>query len=348
MTSSVIQFPRSSDISVEPGLLLRSGPNVFQIDAINGEIATLRHAVSLSDCRIIKLANLLAQIGQGKVVPAENDDLLRAVNHDTFAEDDRQVLIKLPTADLSEAQIDHVLALMRYIRGLRQLGYQSLSPKNPTIQLDIQKLHRHFGDQSKPVPKTAWIYIWALKLDKAGGDPRALIPQYDRRGGKGNKKIAKEVRAAIKQVLDRKKDDLNAPIKTFDVLGDVRSVIQVEHPTQPELTFAANWLTVDRWIKEQFSAYELCRRNHGRAHADQRFRDWYPREKSEFPLAVWETDDTDSCVFTVDERSGLPAGRAHLTPVIDQHSQVIAGLEMSEKPRSTWSAISALVKRNLA
>lgn len=343
MTSSVIQFPRSPDISVEPGLLLRSGPNVFRIDAINGEIATLRHAVSLDDCRIIKLPTLLAQIGLGKIIPAEDDDLLRAINRDNFAEDDQQVLIKLPTADLSEAQIDHVLILMRYIRGLRQLDYQSLSPKNPTIQLDIKKLHRHFGDQSRPVPKAAWIYSWALKLDKAGGDPRALIPHYDKRGGKGNKKIAKEVRTAIKQVLDRKRDDPKAPIKTFDVLGDVRSVIQIEHPTQPELTFAANWSTVDRWIKEQFSAYELCRRNHGRAQADQRFRDWYPREKSEFPLAVWETDDTDSCIFTVDERSGLPAGRAHLTPVIDQHSQAIAGLEMSEKPRSAWSAISALV-----
>lgn len=343
MTSSIVQFPRSPDISVEPGLLLRSGPNVFRIDAINGEIATLRHAVSLNDCRIIKLPTLLAQIGQGKIIPAEDDDLLRAVNRDNFAEDDQQVLIKLPTADLSEAQIDHVLTLMRYIRGLRQLGYQSLSPKNPTIQLDIQKLHRHFGDQSKPVPKAAWIYSWVLKLDQAGGDARALIPQYDRRGGKGNKKIAKEVRTAIKQVLDRKRDDPKAPIRTFDVLGDVRSVIQTEYTTRPELSFAANWSTVDRWIKEHFSAYELCRRNHGRAYADQRFRDWYPREKSEFPLAVWETDDTDSCVFTIDERSGLPAGRAHLTPVIDQHSQAITGLEMSEKPRSSWSAISALV-----
>lgn len=343
MSLSTIQSSRQPDISVEPGLLLRSGPNVFRIDAINGDIATLRHAVSVNDCRTIKLATLLAQIGQGVIIPAEDNDVLRAINRDHFVDDDREVLIKLPTADLSDAQIDHVLTLMRFIRGLRQLGYRSLSPKNPTIQLDIQKLHRHFGDPKKPVPKAAWIYTWSLELDRAGGDPRALIPQYDKRGGKGKQRRPTEIQRAITKVLDRKREERNTPIKTFDVLGDVRTEIYLEYPTRPELTLSLNWSTIDRSIKESFSAYELCLRNHGKARADQQFRDWYPREKSEFPLAVWETDDTDSCVFTIDERSGLPSGRAYLTPVIDQHSQVIAGMEMSEKPRSAWSAISALV-----
>jgi len=343
MSLSTMQFPRQPDIEVEPGLLLRSGPNVFRIDAINGDIATLRHAVSVNDCRLIKLATLLAQIGRGVIVPAEDNDVLRAINRDHFADDDREILIKLPTADLSDAQIDHVLTLMRYIRSLRQLGYQSLSPKNPTIQLDIQKLHRHFGNQNKPVPKAAWIYTWSLELDKAGGDPRALIPRYDKRGGKGKQRRPKEIQRAIAKILDRKREERSTPIKTVDVLGDVRTEIHLEYPTHPELTLSLNWSTIDRSIKESFSAYELCVRNLGKAYADQQFRDWYPREKSEFPLAVWETDDTDSCVFTVDERSGLPSGRAYLTPVIDQHSQVIAGMEMSEKPRSAWSAISALV-----
>ena len=343
MNISATHFPVKPDICVEPGLLLRNGPTVFRIEAIHGDLATLQHAISLADKRVIKLPTLLTQISQGKVVVADDSDLLSAANNNQFAEDDKQILAKLPTAELSQPQIEHVLTLIRYIRALRQCGYEKLSPKNPTIQLDIQRLHRQFGQTEASIPKAAWIYNWCLKLDQAGGDPRALIPRFEKRGGKGNKKTSKEIQKAVKTVLERKRNDPDAPIKTFQVVDDVRAILQTEEPTRPELSISVNWSTIDRAIKEEFSAYEICKRNYGKSLADKNFRDWYPREKSEFPLAVWETDDTDSAVFTIDERSGLPSGRAFITAVIDQCTQVIPGLEMSERPRSTWSAISALV-----
>lgn len=332
-----------ADICVEPGLTLRDGPTVFRIEAIHGEIATLQHAITVTDRKIIKLPSLLAQIAQGKLLPADENDVRRANNHDQFAEDDKQLLAQLPIIDLTEAQTQHVLTLMRYIRRLRQLGYVCLSPKNPILQLDIQRLHREFGENEKKVPKAAWIYNWSLRLDKASGDPRALIPQYDKRGGAGQKRTAKEVNKAIDTVLERKRQDPKAKIITSDVASEVRSLLQIEYPNRPELSLSVNWSVVDRRIKDAFTEYELCKRNHGKSLADQRYRDWFPREKAEFPLAAWETDDTDSCVFTIDERSGLPSGRGHITAVIDQHTQVIPGFELSEKPRSTWSAISALI-----
>jgi len=343
MNAPTISPSHRPDICIEPGLLLRNGPSVFRIEAIHGDLATLQHAVSLNDRRIIKLPTLLAQIAQGKVVPADDNDLHKAADHDQFVDDDKQILIQLPETELSQAQIDHVLTLMRYIRGLRQLGYEKLSPKNVLIPLDIQRLHKQFGNADARIPKAAWIYDWSLKLDKAGGDPRALIPQFDKRGGKGHKKAAKEINKAINTVLDRRREDPTAKIRTFDVVNEVTAILQIEEPARPDLSISVNWSTIDRRIKEEFSAYELCKRNYGKAVADKNFRNWYPREQAEFPLAVWETDDTDSSVFTIDERSGLPSGRAHITAVIDQCTQVIPGLEMSEKPRSTWSAISALV-----
>jgi len=343
MNTNLIAQASSADICVEPGLLLRVGPTIFRIEAIHGEIATLQHAITLNDRKIIKLPSLLAQIGKGLVLPANEIDLARGSDNDSFYEDDHQLLAHFPAADLSEAQIKQIRTLLRFITELRKLGYQSLSPKNSTIQLDIQRLHQKFADDTTKVPKAAWIYKWSLEFDKAGGDPRALTPRFEERGGKGKTKTTKEINKAIRTVLDRKKSDKDAKIKTYDVLSDVKSLLQIEYPTRPELSISANWSTVDRRIKDEFSPYEICCRNFGKRFADQKFRDWYPREKAEFPLAVCETDDTDSCVFTVDERSGLPSGRAWITAVIDQHTQVVPGLELSDKPRSTWSAISALV-----
>lgn len=341
MWPTLVPSTHNADICIEPGLTLRCGPTVFRIADIHGDMVTLQHTITPTDRRITKLSRLLTEMTQGTIVPADDHDVARASDGDAFLEDDQLVLTKLPLADLSEAQTTHVLRLMRYISGLRKLGYVCLTPKNALIQLELDRLQRRHGDPKRPL--AAWVYKWSLCFDRSGGDPRSLIPQYGERGGKGKTKIAQEVEHAIETVLNRKKTDSRARIVPAKVVSEAKTLLQIEYPTRPELSMAVDWNTVDRRIKDQFSAYELCVRKHGKSIADQKYRDWYPREKAEFPLAVWETDDTDSCVFLVDERSGLPAGRGIITAVIDQHSLVIPGLEISNQPRSSWSAISALV-----
>ncbi len=308
---------------------------------IHQSIATLQNTVSLEE-RVILSSRLLADFATGKVVLADEDDTRMALEGDVFDENDKLILARLPLGDLSEKQTQHVLRVLRYILSLRDLGYTCLSPKNPTIQLDIDRLQRRFNDRESV--KASWIYKWSLPFDKSGGDPRAVIPNFPERGGKGGSRLAPEVETAIAHVLDRKKSDPNARVQTYKVQREIESVLQIEQPHRPDLVFAVNWSTVDRRVKTEFSAYELCRRNRGKVFADKQYRDWYPREKAGFPLAVFETDDTDTMVFLIDERSGLPSGRGYLTGTIDQDTQVVPGLEISQKPRSVWSAISAIVK----
>lgn len=328
------------DFVLEEGLLLRAGPTVFRLVRLHQEVATLQHTVSLEQ-KAILVSQLLAEYTKGRVILADDSDEKRALEGDSFEEDDKTILAELPLADLSEAQIQHVLRVSRYIRGLRGLGYQSLCPVNQTIRLDLNRLQRRFADP-KPV-KAEWIYRWSLRLEQANGDPRALIPQFGKRGGKGKTRVEPEIADALKVVLDRKKAKASLAVRTREVLEEVKSYLEITHPNRPDLIIGLNWSLIDRHIKNEFSAYDLCCRNYGKAYANKKYRDWYPRDTAGSPLAVFETDDTDTCVFNIDRLSGLPCGRAYLTGVIDQNSLVVPGLEISHKPRSTWSAISALI-----
>jgi len=329
------------DFTLEPGLLFRAGATVFRLASIHDDIAIVQHAVSMQERKIL-VPNLLAEFSNGKITLADSSHERRALEGDIFENDD-EIRTRLPLDGLTEAQIKQVLRLVRYIQGLRSLGYSSLVPKNPTIQLDIDRLQRRFNDP-KPA-KAAWIYQWSLRFDQASGDPRSLIPRYTDRGGSKKPRIAPEIDQSIKKVLDRKKADASAPIRTYKVVQEVQSNLQIENPNRPDLTVGSvNWSTVNRYIEEMFSPYDLCRRRYGKAFADRKYRDWYPRDTAETPLLVWETDDTDTCIFTVDEISGLPSGRAYLTSVIDQCTQIVPGLEISHRPRSTWSAVSAIIK----
>lgn len=334
----------SNDFTIEEGLCLRAGPTVFRIHEIIDSQVILEHAVSL-ERRLIPLPKLLAEIGNCKVQVCAPGDVDRAVNGDIFEEDDLNIIRRLPLNDLSDAQKNHVLRVMRYIEGLRRRGYTKLVPSNPTIQLDLDRIRAECQDP-QPV-RASWIYKWSLELDRAGGDPRAVIPRFDSRGGKGGKRLDPAIEEATTRVLSRLKSDPKAAVKTKKVLDDIRSVISIEHPQRPELNFNLNWSTIDRRVHEYFSEYELCRRNQGKEAADKKFRDWYPRDRAEFPLEVIETDDTDAVVFLIDDRSGLPFGRAFLTATIDQSSLAIPSIELSEQPRSSWSAISAIIKAML-
>lgn len=329
------------DFALEPGLFFRAGPTVFRLTSIHDDVAILQHSVSLQERKIL-VPNLLAEFTKGKITLADSSHERRAIQGDIFENDD-EIRTRLPLDGLTEAQMEHVLRLVRYIRGLRSLGYSSLVPKNPTIQLDIDRLQRRFNDP-KPA-KAAWIYNWSLRFDQSCGDPRSLIPRYTDRGGSEKHRIAPEIDQVIKSVLDRKKAETNAAVQPYKVVQEVQSKLQIEYPNRPDLTVkSVKWSTVKRHIEEVFSPYDLCRRQHGKAFADRKYRDWYPRDTAETPLLVWETDDTDTCAFTIDEISGLPSGRAYLTTVIDQCTQIVPGLELSHLPRSTWSAVSAIIK----
>lgn len=333
-------MPNATDFCVDVGTLLRGGADVFRIAELRDQVAILDNCRDLSR-KQIRTPHLLGAITGGQLVFATDDDAARALAGDDFNEDGNIAIDDLPLDHLSEATKKQFKRVVRYIRELRNLGYTTLAPQNKLIQLELDRLRKHFKD---PAPaRTSWVYKWSLVLDRANGDVRAVIPRFNQRGGPGGKRLDPLIESAIDRVIVATKDDKDLKIRAAKMVNDARSILQIEHPERTDLVMAISSSTMDRRIRDAFTEYQICVRNYGRPFARKKYRNWYPRDRAEFPLEVVETDDTDCQTFFIDEVSGLPRGRGYLTGVADQHSNTLHGWELSHQSRSKWSAISALV-----
>jgi len=333
-------LPNPTDYCVDVGTILRGGADVFRIDELRDQIAILENCRDISR-KQIRTPLLLGAITNGQLVFGTDDDAARALAGDDFNEDDNIEIDDLPLANLSEASKKHFQRAIRYIRELRKRGYTTLAPQNKLIQLELDRIRARFEDP-KPA-RASWVYKWSLELDHANGDVRALVPRFDQRGGSGGKRLDPVIESAIDRVIAARKEDTALKIRAAPMVTDARSILQIEHPERTDLVMAVSPSTMTRRIREAFTEYEICVRNYGKPFARKKYRNWFPRDRAEFPLEVVETDDTDTAIFLVDQLSGLPRGRGYLTGVIDQHSDALHGWELSDQSRSRWSAISAVV-----
>jgi putative transposase len=330
-----------TDYSVGVGTILRRGVDVFRIIEWNKEIAILENCRAIARKQIPSL-QLLGAIEAGDIQFSSEADEARALTGDNFNDADSVVIDgELPLDGLSEAQQRQFRRVTRYIRELQRRGYLSLTPSNKLIQLELDRLRQRFNDP-EPV-RAAWVYKWWLEIKRSGGDNRAAIPKFNRRGGRGGHRLDSIAEEAICRVIQRTKNDKTLKIRTRSMADGVNAILRIEHPERDDLKFSVSWSTMDRRIREAFTEYEICVRNKGRAYARRKYREWFPRDRAQFPLEVVETDDTDTQIFLIDELTGLPRGRGYLTAVIDQHSDTPMGWELSDKPRSMWSAVSSLV-----
>ena len=101
--------------------------------------------------------------------------------------------------------------------------------------------------------------------------------------------------------------------------------------------------TASRRFHLTFTTYEIAVRNQNKKFADRYFKEAAARIRGEEALEVAQFDDTDGEVFLIDDQTGLPWGRANITAGIDEATGEILGFELSEKPRSVWSAISSVL-----
>lgn len=328
-----------NEFSLRVGLVFTTGKTTFSIEAIHNKDIVLKDN-SNHETKIINEGALISAYINGTV------SLISSLHNTTctpaeIKDNENEILSHLPLSDLSQAQIEHVVRVVRYVRGMRSQGYTCLRNDSLAFQHDLDKLREKYGDKTQV--KSGWLYKWSLKLDRANGDPRAVIPRFDERGGANKSRIDQKSKSAIEQAIQNHLNDKESRIRTIDVKKDAEGILRSQDPTGATLPLDLSWCTVDRAIKNVIPPYALCVRRKGELVARRKYRDWYPRDRAEYPLEVFETDDTDAGVFLVDDVSGLPFGRAWITGVIDQNTSAFPGWELSEQPRSVWSALNALV-----
>ena len=209
----------------------------------------------------------------------------------------------------------------------------------------LLKEHQPKGNpEDLQLPQLSTLYAWSLKLDKAGGDSRAIVPNFSDRGGRGNSRLLPSVEKAKADAIDAIRYSKDLRITAVELEHQISNRLIDRFGHEFAVQHGPSRSTCSRVVKSQFSAYEVCLRNKGADAAALMWRTWYPRDRSARPLEVVEFDDKDSRVFLIDEETNLPFGRGHVTCGVDQYNQLPLGFSISEQSRSTWSALSCLVE----
>lgn len=337
-----IRSGKSSEFSFTPGQIFRRDTTLFRIDGEEGAFYRLENSTTLEKKLYPKL-QLHLDYASELIAPATAGDEEQARHGVIILNDDAKLLHHLPLDMCSPAAQLHVRSVMACINGLRKLGHDSLTPK-PLLQIEYDRLWERIKAENPDFVhyELRTIYDWSLVLDRAGGDPRAILPLFSDRGGRGKSRLPEITQECLKLALYylRTHTDLKLRPCLVEELTLKQLVQRVGGDQAPLLNVSRS--SAARALEKEFTPFQILVRNKGKAYAEREYRDTYPRDRAERPLEVVEFDDKDSRVFLIDERSGLPFGRGFVTAGVDQATIVPMGFSVSERHRSTWSALCAV------
>lgn len=231
-----------------------------------------------------------------------------------------------------------MLSRINVLNALAQLGYAKFSPRTTGVSLAVKQACKNANERDVSVET---LYRAKRKLDAADNDPAALLPKFNARGGIKKSRLASEEEDAIQRALDQIKEDKHKRITPTTVKRLAKSLL-TEESKDASAEIQASLATIGRRIDSRFTKRDVVIRNNGRETADRILAEDYPRGCTEMPLSRAETDDTDGKTFLICPRTGLPFGRAHITPVVDVASRACLSILVGIESRSTQTLLSAV------
>lgn len=324
--------------TLECGQKLQHGLTKFEVVRVVGAQVIMRNLETMEE-RFTTTASVYDEYTARRLVPAASTDQVEKISALPYERSSFAIF----GTDLSEAARLHAYSLFKYITELRNLGYRCLR-STPLLELDFTRLKERMRAEDQKLINFSLrtVYEWSLEYDRLHGDYRALVPNFADRGGRGTgKRLPPALLEAVRKTFQDIRANPRRKIRTFDVLLDVQAELQSAAPADQTSLVQPSWSTLNRMIKSEFSAYEICLRNKGLANANKQFRSHYPRDKAQRALEVVEFDDKDTRIFLIDEFTDLPMGRGFITAAVDQHSTRPLGLSISHRHRSTASALAA-------
>lgn len=329
----------SDEFSFSIGQAFRHGATIVRIVGTGGDSLVLEHHLT-GQKKAVRLDRILQEYRSGSLLPCDDNEVKVASQTDFNPDATVAHELNIPLNDLSEATTKTGLKYIRYIRALMDMGYSCLRPTT-LLTLDYERLVRQAKDDS--APKLSTLYTCSLRIKAADGDWRAAFPNYKDRGGKGQYRWNELAEAAYQRVVDSINNDRKLAIRAVIVETKLCAELR-KSASVPELFgIMPSRSSIERRLSETFGAYEIYRRKYGKAAADEKFRDWYPRDRAIMPLEVVEFDDKDSRCFLYDAVTGLPCGRGYVTAGVDQYGAVPMGFSISDLHRNVLSAKQAFL-----
>lgn len=241
----------------------------------------------------------------------------------------------------SEKAIAFLHVIRQWIDALREVGVTEFVDR-PWIRAEIEKLARgRFSGMPRFAIRT--LRNVSRKVQAAGGDWTAAIPHFSKRGGRGGTRLDPRVEEVIRVVLDAAKNKTGRFVR-YHIHDQIRARILELNTANPENPLSTpGETTMNRRIDEVFPKFEIEARNSNRKNAVRLYRqNSFPRDRAQYPLSIAEYDDIDTGNFLINEKLGLPVGRAYLTHGIDQYTWVPLGFDLSHRVRSYESAMGAI------
>lgn len=314
-------------------MLLEAGGIPLVLVSFSRDGVVLQHAES-GETRLTTEHELHIAIRNGQVTISGKERL-------KYAPTDAQINRAELVASTDRA-LDVWIEKIRWLNGLRHLGIDTLVNK-PYVATAINTLAQSaLIDIRKYSIST--LYEADLKIRKAGGDLLAAIPDYISRGGRGGSRLAEKAFDIMVGEVKRAAEDPYDMIDKTDIHQNISTLIKEHNLENPDAPIdCPSPSTVSRYIRAQIPAEEIDRKRYGSKKSNKRYRNnSHARDSATSPLEVGEFDDVDCAVFLVDERTGLPWGRAYLTSGVSQGSGMLLGYDLSDIPRSFYSALGAI------
>ena len=267
---------------------------------------------------------------------------INVASHQVSEQLGSDALVQVMGRGESDVAASVMLDQFRWVTELRRHGIDRIEDK-PWVRTVIARLADGTMKGAK-IYQVSTLMKVARLLQRSQNDPLSVLPRYSARGGRGINRINSVTERITTEVIEEVKAH-NGKIVVKEILVDINKRInQLNLATTGLPAPLAASSTVTRRVKAEVSAYDMCRRNTNPALANRKFRvNGYARDSATFPLEFGSFDDTDSGVFLINEKSGLPFGRAHLTSGIDQCTLMVLGFDLSHKNRSIESAVSAII-----
>jgi putative transposase len=204
----------------------------------------------------------------------------------------------------------------------------------------IEGVTAHLGLAASPSFST--LTRWRNRAAIHGGDPSALIPRYERRGGPGKARLRPEVVKVMDSVIDN-----------YYLTTEVRSAHVAHEELIAQLAESNQWRTDStklsipsyssflRHIRRR-GRYEVLAARHGANAAERIFRSSNQTiEKFAFN-ECWEMDHTVLDVIVVDKATGLSLGRPRITIAIEYVTRAIVGFDIGFGGMSSQAVLNCL------
>jgi len=190
-----------------------------------------------------------------------------------------------------------------------------------SVELRIAEVLLEPGESAPRSLSKATVYRWIRQWRESGGDLRALLPGFARRGGKGTSRLGDVATHWVEQALEEHSARSEA-WTLVDVHHRVCDVAQQHSLSSPETPR----------IPSLSSVYRLARKLDRLPARERRGRQYQGSDHLTSPLERVEIDHWKSDLIVVDDLDRLPLGRLNLTFMLCSTTRYPLGYYLGFEP----------------